>query len=57
MFGFHKFTKCRECPYKLGILKSDKNPCLDCVVYGGKSDVPELWKKRLNIPHKTGEKL
>lgn len=57
MFGFYKFTKCRECPYKLGILKSDKNPCLDCVVNGGKIDVPELWKKRLNIPHKTGEKL
>ncbi len=56
MYGLKKIIKCRECPYKLGILKSNKNPCLDCVVNGGKTDVPGLWKDRLHISHKNNSK-
>jgi len=31
-------SKCKECPYKIGLIKCVKNPCPDCIASGEKTD-------------------
>ena len=31
-------NKCKECPYKLGLIKCVKSPCPDCIASGEKTD-------------------
>ena len=31
-------SKCKECPYKLGLIKCVKSPCPDCIASGEKTD-------------------
>ncbi|MDD7185814.1 MAG: hypothetical protein SPE43_03985 [Ruminococcus sp.] len=33
---------CFKCPYKLGLIEYIVNPCINCIVYGGKNPPPSM---------------
>lgn len=42
MIPFIKRIQCKKCPYYLGYIKFNMNPCINCKVNGGSNPPPKL---------------
>lgn len=47
--------KCLTCPYKLGIIKCIKNPCIECRQSGQKTHPFGLWVNKVYKSHHSSQ--